>query len=83
MKNRLLSSILALALGVSFTSCRDTSKKVDDPNIIVIEKKSEPVEKTEGALEKAGRAIDKAAQEVKEAGKAVDSAAKEAVGDDN
>lgn len=83
MKKILLSSVLVVALGLSFTSCRETEKKTDD-NQIVIEKKADKVsEKTEGALEKAGRAIDNAANEVKEAGKAVDSAAKQVTGDDN
>ncbi|WP_027125737.1 hypothetical protein [Gelidibacter mesophilus] len=72
MKKLLLSSALVVALGFSFTSCRDTEKKADDVS-----------DKTEGALEKAGRAIDNAANEVKEAGKAIDSAATEVVGDDN
>ena len=71
-----------VALGLSFTSCRETEKKADEPTVIVIEKKAEPVsKKTEGTLEKAGKAIDNAAKEVKEAGKAVDNAAKEVGGD--
>ncbi len=83
MKKLLLSSALILALGLSFTSCRDTDKKTDD-TVNTIEKDLEAVpEKAEGALEKVGKAIDNAANEVKEAGKAVDSAAKEVVGDDN
>ncbi len=82
MKKLLFSSAMLLALGLSFTSCRDTDKKED--SVIIIEKEVEKVPaKTEGALEKAGKAIDNAAKEVKEAGKAVDSAAKEVVGDDN
>lgn len=84
MKKLLFSSALVLALGLSFTSCRDTEKKTTDPEVIVIEKKVESApEKEEGALQKAGKAIDNAANEVKEAGKAVDNAAKEVVGDDN
>lgn len=84
MKKLLLSSALVIALGFSFTSCRETEKKTDDPKVIIIEKEADVTpKKTEGALEKAGRAIDNAAKEVKEAGKAVDNAAKEVVGDDN
>lgn len=84
MKKILLSSALVVALGLSFTSCRETEKKTDDTKVIIIEKKTEPVsKKTEGTLEKAGRAIDNATNEVKEAGKAVDNAAKEVAGDDN
>lgn len=83
MKKLLLSSALIFALGLSFTSCRETEKTSDD-KVIIIEKEVDRVpEKTEGALQKAGKAIDNAAKEVKEAGKAVDSAAKEVVGDDN
>ncbi len=84
MKKLVLNSVLIIALSFSFTSCRDTEKKSDDPTVIIIEKKADDApKKTEGALEKAGRAIDNAAKEVKEAGKAVDNAAKEVVGDDN
>ncbi|MGC1631506.1 MAG: hypothetical protein WA749_05265 [Gelidibacter sp.] len=84
MKKLLLSSALVIGLGFSFTSCRETEKKTDEPSVIVIEKKADDTpKKTEGAMEKAGRAIDNAAKEVKEAGKAVDNAAKEVVGDDN
>ena len=84
MKNLLFSSALVITLGFSFTSCRETEKKSDEPNVIIIEKESDnSSKKAEGALEKAGRAIDNAAKEVKEAGKAVDSVTKEVVGDDN
>ncbi len=84
MKKILFSSALFMVLGFSFTSCRETEKKADEPSVIIIEKKVDDTpKKTEGALEKAGRAIDNAAKEVKEAGKAVDGAAKEVVGDDN
>ena len=84
MKKSLLSFALIIAVGFSFTSCRETEKKKNEPTVIIIEKKSdETPKKVEGALEKAGRAIDNAAKEVKQAGKAVDSAAKEFTGDDN
>ncbi len=84
MKKILFSYALVIALGFSFTSCRETEKKTEEPRVIIIEKKAEDTPKrTEGALEKAGKAIDNAAKEVKEAGKAVDKATKEVVGDDN
>lgn len=83
MKKLLLSSALVVALGLSFTSCRDTEKKADDLGDTIENTADDVSDKTEGALEKAGRAIDNAANEVKEAGKAIDSAATEVVGDDN
>ena len=87
MKHIFLSSALVITTVFSLTSCRETEQKADNPNVIIIEKKTEATPKkaegAEGVLQKAGRAIDNAAKEVKEAGKAVDSAAKEVVGDDN
>lgn len=87
MKKLFLSITLVLAMGLSFTSCRDTTKTddVDDDVEIRIDADdvADDVEvRTDGALERTGRAIDNAANEVKEAGKAIDSAAKE-IGDDN
>lgn len=83
MKKLLLSSALAVALSLTFTSCRDTENKADDMGDTIENTADDVSDKTEGALQKAGRAIDNAANEVKEAGKAVDSAAQEVVGDDN
>ncbi|OBX25649.1 hypothetical protein LX77_02531 [Gelidibacter algens] len=83
MKKLLLSTVLVVALGLTFTSCRDTEKKADDMGDTIETTADDVADKTEGALEKAGKAIDNAANEVKEAGKAIDSAATEVVGDDN
>ncbi len=94
MKKLLLSTVLVVALGLSFTSCRETEKKADDMGDAIEnaaddtadameDAADDAADKTEGALEKAGKAIDNATNEVKEAGKAVDGAAKEIVGDDN
>jgi predicted small secreted protein len=83
MKKLLLSTVLVVALGLTFTSCRDTEKKADDMGDAIETAADDVADKTEGALEKAGKAIDNAANEVKEAGKAIDSAATEVVGDDN
>lgn len=83
MKKLLLSTVLVLALSLTFTSCRDTEKKADDMGDTIEKAADDVADETEGALEKAGKAIDNAAKEVKEAGKAVDSAANQVVGDDN
>lgn len=74
--------ILLVALGLSFTSCRDTK---ENPDVIIIkadEKTEKAAEEAEGKLEKAGKAIDNAAEETKEAGKAVEDAVEE-IGDNN
>lgn len=85
MKKSLLSLTLVLAMGLSFTSCRETEKTADEKTIIIKTDDSSDdvsVEK-EGALERAGKAVDNAKDEVKDAGKAIDNAAKEITNDDN
>lgn len=84
MKKVVLSIALVMAMGWSFTSCRETTKTDDVDDDVEIHIDGDDVsDKTEGALEKTGKAIDNATDEVKEAGKAVEDAAKEVTDDNN
>ena len=82
MKKSLLSIALIFALGLSFTSCRDT-KKADSVEVTIENAAEETAEATEGALERTGKALDNVVEETKEAGEAVENAAKEIDGDGN
>lgn len=91
MKKSFLSLALVVALGVSFTSCRDTKKEeaaeasiehaANTTGEAIEEAGEDAAEATEGALERTGKAIDNVVEETKEAGEAVEKAAKEIDGD--
>ena len=90
MKKLLLNIVLALALVVSITSCRETkegAENVGDAMENAAEETGKAMDDaadaTEGALEEAGKAIDGAVEETKEAGDAVKEAVDSIDGDDN
>jgi hypothetical protein len=83
MKKLLLNVVLALALVVSITSCRETKEGAEKAGDAVETAAEETAEATEGALEKAGKAMDNAVDETEEAAEATGDAVEEVVGDDN
>jgi len=74
MKKVILSTILIIAIGYSFTSCRDTKKTETIENAV-----ENAAEATEGALEQTGKAIDEAAEKTKEAAEATKEAVEKTI----
>lgn len=83
MKKVVLNSVLALALIVSVSSCRDTKEGANNAADAVENTADDAAEATEGALESIGKTIDNAVNETKEAGEAVGQAVDTLKGDDN
>ena len=88
VKTLLLSTVLLLALSLTFTSCRETKNESVEDTLenaadAVEDAADDAADATEGALEEAGKAIDNAVDEVKEAGEATKDAVDEIDGDDN
>lgn len=75
MKKLFLSTLLLLAISLTFTSCRDTKKTESVEDAV-----ENATQATEGALEETGKAIDNAVEKTKEAGEATKEAIKK-IGD--